>query len=296
MKTKNMRKKALLSSVAMLLVAVVALSGATYAWFTANTDATVSPIQLSTERQSSLVLSSNSLSDENPTFTSSLNVNWNQTLTPVSGSVGANGALSFKKAVANQEALTGDESSTPVSSIEAGATTDYLQRTILVKSSVKSQVILKAIDGAGALEDALRVAVKIGNNTVVYAPGNDGGTYNEETQVSTPNTTYVVAGNAVSGLSGVTYNTLYNATSDITVGESPNQKTIGISPCTIGVLGKTQIATNLTANTATEMQITIWLEGNDSDCTNTMAGVTIGGLVEGVLTGVKLTFTSVEVA
>ena len=291
MKTKNMRKKALMSSVAMLLVAIVALSGATYAWFTANTDAKVIPIYLKTERQSSLVLAEDTLANaDTATFTSALNVNWKQTLTPVSGTVGESGALSFKMAVANEDAMTGDEGTTPVSGVQNGPSTAYLQKTILVKSSVKSQVILKSITGAGDLANALRVAVKVGTSTVVYAPGNDDGSV-VHTQENPATFIKALAAGNPSGITGVTYSDLYNATA--TAGG------ISFADVTIGTLGTTRVGTNLTANTAAEMQITIWLEGNDKDCTNDMSGVTIGTLSQDgntVLTGLSLTFTSVEVA
>ena len=57
MKTKNMRKKALMSSLAMLLVAVVALSAATYAWFTNSKDASISTITVQTDAASGLQFS-----------------------------------------------------------------------------------------------------------------------------------------------------------------------------------------------------------------------------------------------
>ena len=292
MKTKNMRKKALMSSVAMLLVAIVALSGATYAWFSANTDATVSPIYLRTERQSSLVLADDVIANaDTATFTSSLSVNWLQTLQPVSGSVNTTtGAISFKKAIANSEAMTGNEDTTPVSGIQNGATTDYLQKTILVKSSVKSQVILKSVSGAGDLANALRIAVKIGTSTIVYAPGNDDGASDNDTTRSVN----VVTGGPTSSITDVTYSDLYNATSAATA------KSITFGTASIGTLGTTQIASDLTANTAAEMQITIWLEGNDKDCTNELAGKTIGTWANDFSSasgsGLQLTFTSVEVA
>ena len=55
MKTKNMRKKALVSSIAMLLVAVVALGGATYAWFSTNQTATATGVSLKSGEQTSLL-------------------------------------------------------------------------------------------------------------------------------------------------------------------------------------------------------------------------------------------------
>ncbi len=75
MKTKqSFRKKALLSSVAMLLVAAVAVGSATFAWFTQNDSATASGINLQTMRGSSLKVSS-----LNNDWASSINYNKGQT-------------------------------------------------------------------------------------------------------------------------------------------------------------------------------------------------------------------------
>ena len=58
MKTqKSFRKKALLSSVAMLLVATVAVGSATFAWFSTKTTATAKGVKVQTSQASSLVLS-----------------------------------------------------------------------------------------------------------------------------------------------------------------------------------------------------------------------------------------------
>ncbi len=63
MKTKkSFRKKALLSSVAMLLVAAVAVGSATFAWFTQSTHAFANGIYLKTMRGSSLQVSNKSFS------------------------------------------------------------------------------------------------------------------------------------------------------------------------------------------------------------------------------------------
>ena len=56
MKNTTFRKKALLSSVAMLLVALVALGSATFAWFTANPNAEASGLKLKTTAASGLVI------------------------------------------------------------------------------------------------------------------------------------------------------------------------------------------------------------------------------------------------
>lgn len=56
MKNTTFRKKALLSSVAMLLVALVALGSATFAWFTANPNANAAGLKLKTTAASGLVI------------------------------------------------------------------------------------------------------------------------------------------------------------------------------------------------------------------------------------------------
>ena len=71
MKTKkSFRKKALLSSVAMLLVAAVAVGSATFAWFTKSDSATADGIYVKTIRGSSI-----ELSDSSKTWTSQLHYN-----------------------------------------------------------------------------------------------------------------------------------------------------------------------------------------------------------------------------
>lgn len=56
MKNTTFRKKALLSSVAMLLVALVALGSATFAWFAANPNADATGLSLKTTAASGLVI------------------------------------------------------------------------------------------------------------------------------------------------------------------------------------------------------------------------------------------------
>lgn len=56
MTNTKFRKRALLSSVAMLLVALVALGSATFAWFTANPNANASGLQMKTTASAGLVV------------------------------------------------------------------------------------------------------------------------------------------------------------------------------------------------------------------------------------------------
>lgn len=79
MKTKS-RKRLLISSVAMLLVAMLALGTATFAWFTQNTSATADTFSARTVKASELKLSSKNVTK----WTDTLHYNYNKVLKPVS--------------------------------------------------------------------------------------------------------------------------------------------------------------------------------------------------------------------
>ncbi len=66
---KTFRKSSLISSVALLLVAIVALSGATFAWFSSKSEATATGINATTTQGSNLVISD------------AIDTNWTQSLT-----------------------------------------------------------------------------------------------------------------------------------------------------------------------------------------------------------------------
>ena len=63
MKNTKFRKRALLSSVAMLLVALVALGSATFAWFVANPTATASGLKMQTKADAGIAIASKSILD-----------------------------------------------------------------------------------------------------------------------------------------------------------------------------------------------------------------------------------------
>lgn len=85
MKTTS-RKRLLVSSVAMLLVAMLALGTATYAWFTQNTQATADELSVQTVKSSEL-----KLSDDTNDWTDQLHYNnINEVLKPASSADGVN--------------------------------------------------------------------------------------------------------------------------------------------------------------------------------------------------------------
>lgn len=79
MKHSTFRKSSLISSVALLLVAIVALSGATFAWFSSKGTATATGIQATTKQGSNLVISDK----QTEGWTQSLALGIKKDLTPV---------------------------------------------------------------------------------------------------------------------------------------------------------------------------------------------------------------------
>lgn len=102
MKTKS-RKRLLISSVAMLLVAMLALGTATFAWFTQNTSATADGITVRTSKTSSLKISD----DNRPYDTSFTYTDVQSVMLPSSSINGAN----WYSTVADD--VTGVSSQTP---------------------------------------------------------------------------------------------------------------------------------------------------------------------------------------
>lgn len=92
MTNTKFRKRALLSSVAMLLVALVALGSATFAWFSTTNNATASSMTAKTNKASNILL------NELKTDESALAHDWAQTLTftQATSTSGTNGTLAME--------------------------------------------------------------------------------------------------------------------------------------------------------------------------------------------------------
>lgn len=84
---KSSRKRLLISSIAMLLVAMVALGTATFAWFTSNTSATADKINVQTTKSSELKVSKNDLNWQDSI---SYGMDTAKTLRPISSADGSN--------------------------------------------------------------------------------------------------------------------------------------------------------------------------------------------------------------
>ena len=250
MKTKNMRKKALIASLAMLLVAVVALSGATYAWFASNTAAKASGLSFKSSQPSSLLFADKGspVTDESK-WVGAYDITYtaNTLLTPCSSLNGAS-FIEVKDVTA-----AGTESTTLVKSIaEGGKTATY---EFDVKSTAPdTPLYVKSITASNnaSIAPAIRIAVKVGDNAAkVFCLG-------------TAQTTYAVTAVSSYVQDSASFAKFYS-NEDIE-GITKTQRVI-----TTANTADALVAT-LGANVPQTISITVWLEGNDSRCNNTAMG------------------------
>lgn len=78
------KKRMLISSVAMLLIAMIALGTATFAWFTTSTEATASGINVHTAKASTLQIAGNNTTVSGLGWGSTVNYKFNRLLRPTS--------------------------------------------------------------------------------------------------------------------------------------------------------------------------------------------------------------------
>ena len=250
MKTKNMRKKALVSSLAMLLVAVVALSGATYAWFASNTAAKASGLSFKSSQPSSLLFADKgSEPTDESKWVGAYDITYtaNTLLTPCSSLNGS----SFIQVT--DVTAAGTEATTKVKSITSGGT--YATYQFDVKSTAPdTPLYVKGITASNnaAIAPAIRIAVKVGDNAAkVFCLGS-------------AQTTYAVTAVDSYVQDSATFAEFY-AAGDI-AGITKTQQvitTVNTADALVATLG---------ANVPQTITITVWLEGNDSRCNNAAMG------------------------
>lgn len=232
------RKKMLVSSVAMMMVATVSLGSATFAWFSQNTTATANGVNVKTVKGSNLVLcETNSTTASDWKSTLDLNID-DKTLEPASTKDCTNW---FKtKATIYNAAATEEGGRGTVTAITTGESGGYyIAKEFYVKSVAESitanfQVNVSATSTeANNQLDYVRVAMRkeSGDLTKIY-------------------------GNKAADNSCITAATPTLGTQDIT--------TSAISD-----------TLSLTADTAQRVTLYIWFEGEDPECKDVNAGVDV---------------------
>lgn len=244
---KSSRKRLLISSVAMLLVAMLALGTATFAWFTSSTQAKANGINVQTIKSSELQISSVS-TDWGTTVDYGVE---NKTLLPASTS---NGTAWFKGNAALKTSFAAKaETLAAVNDTEKGSY--YFVDQLNVRNNGAADVNNVEISFS-VPNDYLRVALV---ETSAKGAG----------QANTGTFTTSVYDNA-----GIAYNALSEASLDNTVAITP--KSTGKLTVGTGTLkGKDSMGSGATTGEAKYYNLYVWFEGQDEECIDSNAGAVI---------------------
>lgn len=253
MKT-NSRKRLLVSSVAMLLVAMIALGTATFAWFTQNTETKADKISATTSKVSSLVLSDYTRTN----WKSHLEYNFsNDGMYPVSSANGATwyGGNASDGATGALNANTLADVTPENLATVRHAATDYLfadELNIKNSGAVDVKNVKITFNVLSTASDYVRVAVvpiKAGvtadgvfNNDTIYAKAKEEGkdpTYDPIAGFTT----------AEGGAKTPTYGAAITPTNTFTVS-----------------------VPNLAKGQAAYYKVLVWFEGQDVDCIDANSG------------------------
>lgn len=243
MKRSTFRKSSLISSVALLLVAIVALSGATFAWFTTGTQTQATGVNLTASSASGLYIvesSSSTLPDENAGWTGSIAFT-DATLAavaPVSADFSDPGSPTFVTTSTSNADGTYDGVAT-ISGATAGV--QYIAKSIWVKG-----------DGTEATETLL----------AKLALGSAGYGYNRYAVVDVTGTATLVGG-------GV----LGNAAETKACAPLLSNGTTGTAYQAVGAFTtNTNVKTDWNPSAGAHFMIYCWFEGQDADCKPALSG------------------------
>lgn len=253
--------KKLIPALCMLLVATALLGTSTYAWFSMNTEVKATGMQIQATTSKNLLIKGAADADFTATGIGTQDSEL-KTLPPVSVNCGSSEALSgktFYKAI-NAEGVdvaTGTLTSGKTTLGAATANTDYRKSTFTLKVDgattddfsniyVAGITVTNTSDGATAqnISKAVRVAVSCtnGSNTYTYIFAPNGGAYTD--------------GKSVSGFTAA-------------LGENPSVVTLTAQ--SLATIGTGSTLGSLSGGATLDVDVYVWYEGNDTNCTTANA-------------------------
>ena len=285
-------KKQLAAAIAMVLVAAVALGSSTYAWFVNNTRVTAGEFSATATTSNAL-----EISDDGNTWLTSIDLTTNMnTWAPVSTTDMALFAKDTTWGKSNNNkgnVVTAWENAT--------ANTHYYTKTFYLKANqdcrvqLDSNTLLKETTAnANGILNAMRIGFVSGEEKVVYQVADTNITAAASRRDTTEGTTEVdgitKAIKVTAGGSGAnTYavaDTAFTRTATITTDGSTGKTTDSdalITPSndnsSLGTANDKYVV-DLTANTAKQVTVYIWLEGCDYDCVSSIAEGSISTTLE----------------
>lgn len=250
MTNTKFRKRALLSSVAMLLVALVALGSATFAWFTQSTTATASGINVSTSKASELQISKTNLN-----WGTTVNYNTTSVFQPASS---INGANWFTAEAGARDNYAKKDGTNFVALTAANKSGYVFEETLNVRNNGEADVNNVTISF-----NLAETAVTTGKNYVRVAlvPITVADPSEQTLTAATPTAANFQAN--VYDVDGAEYNAVSSTTAAATA--ITPKTTYSVS---IGTLN----AKNGATIDARYYKLYVWFEGQDQDCADVNAG------------------------
>ena len=261
------KKRALISSVAMLLVAIIALGTATFAWFTSSTEADADGVYVRTTKVSNLVLNSK-LDDKWRTH-----VEYNvgeagarKKLTPVSTVNGSDWYYAEAKDGTSFEADTATKLDAPDAPLAENKNFNdyYFADQINIKNAGQSDCNEVKINITGALGSYGRIAVvpvtEKGGSTI--DPLEEGKTAWKDYIIDTDGVEYKAA-------KGTTLRTLNKQDGTYT-----DKDVEAVTPS----VGKEISVGTIKPEEVKYFNVYVWFEGQDKQCTNANSGLAIPGV------------------
>lgn len=138
------KKRALISSVAMLLVAIIALGTATFAWFTQNTQATADELQVRTIKASEL-----QVSDAENEWGDTIHYNFDKVLKPASSADGNTWLAAVAASKSSYEAGTVSDISSKLDGYVFKEQLNVRNNGAAAVENVKIKFNLSEIEGGG---------------------------------------------------------------------------------------------------------------------------------------------------
>lgn len=253
---KNSMRRAMISTVCMLIVAVMSLTGVTYAWFTAGEQATVEGMQVHVTTSAGGIQVREKSADNSNAWQTKLDLKTSvSSVAPLSSSDGTN----FFSAIINEN-NTAEIASKTVSDTGNNVIIKEIQLGNSGKERIEvnldGSTIGKVVSGAvdNNIYKAARVAIIV-NGTVHIWAGKD--------NIEAYNAIVVASDTAGTGSTPV-YFAAYDAVGTYTKSVTTTSES-AIKITLPGVTAENEIQ-------PVDVKIVVWLEGQDTDCINTNAG------------------------
>ena len=265
---KKTLRSAMLSTICMLVVAVMSLTGVTYAWFTQSTYSKVDGMEVKVEAATGGVFVAASDTDDMPAdseFVQNLHLTLSAGATagvkPVSTVGGADGFNFFKGELVSQTNVTTTADDTNENIIKhylflRNTTSEDMTVDLGHQEGFTSSIALTDTTSGKKTADAARVGLRYVTTTPVSgATGTSNGSVNGEDN-------YGIFANNEETYPGVKV-----------AGENKNIVT-GDNLESVTTLTASEFKIVVPANTTVTVELLVWLEGQDDDCVNDNADAT----------------------